>query len=254
MWIAFDERAEAAKKYMDEVETIAEEKGCSKVEFWTPWEGLVNSLSIRGYKLKYHIVEKGDLMGGGGSTKIKDTASQKALANIAAKRFNLYQQYYVPLENQFMQDVFGMLDQSAFENVSGFVNALQQPQFQAARRDMERAAFSQGVDPTSGQFQARGEAMGQAQARGMGLGTAEALSGQTDRYYQGLQNIIAMGQGQAGQAISGLSDVGDIASKRAAAEAKTGLSNYLGRQQMLGSAVGTGVGIGMAGGLFGGGE
>lgn len=191
-------------------------------------------------------------MGGGGSTKIKDTASQKALANIAAKRFNLYQQYYVPLENQFMQDVFGMLDQSAFENVSGFVNALQQPQFQAARRDMERAAFSQGVDPTSGQFQARGEAMGQAQARGMGLGTAEALSGQTDRYYQGLQNIIAMGQGQAGQAISGLSDVGDIASKRAAAEAKTGLSNYLGRQQMLGSAVGTGVGIGMAGGLFGG--
>ena len=43
---------------MDEVETIAEEKGCSKVEFWTPWEGLVNSLSIRGYKLKYHIVEK----------------------------------------------------------------------------------------------------------------------------------------------------------------------------------------------------
>ena len=58
VWIAFDERAEAAKKYMDEVETIAEEKGCSKVEFWTPWEGLVNSLSIRGYKLKYHIVEK----------------------------------------------------------------------------------------------------------------------------------------------------------------------------------------------------
>ena len=26
VWIAFDERAEAAKKYMDEVETIAEEK------------------------------------------------------------------------------------------------------------------------------------------------------------------------------------------------------------------------------------
>ena len=37
-------------------------------------------------------------MGGGGSTKIKDTASQKALANIAAKRFNLYQQYYVILK------------------------------------------------------------------------------------------------------------------------------------------------------------
>ena len=47
-------------------------------------------------------------MGGGGSTKIKDSASQKALASIAAQRFNLYQQYYVPLENQYMSDVFAM--------------------------------------------------------------------------------------------------------------------------------------------------
>ena len=39
-------------------------------------------------------------MGGGGSTQIKDTAAQKKLASIAAQRFNLYQKYYVPLENQ----------------------------------------------------------------------------------------------------------------------------------------------------------
>jgi len=190
--------------------------------------------------------------GGGGSTTIEDTASQKALASIAARRFNLYQQYYVPLENQFIQDVFSMADPTAYENVSGFVNALQQPQFQQARRDMERAAFAQGVDPTSGQYRGTTAAMGQAQARGMGIGTAEALSGQTDRYYQGLQNIIAMGQGQAGQAIAGLSDVGELAGKRAAAEARTGLGSYLGRQQLIGTAVGTGVGLGMASGAFGG--
>ena len=32
------------------------------------------------------------MSGGGGSTTIKDTKSQKALASIAAQRFNLYQQ------------------------------------------------------------------------------------------------------------------------------------------------------------------
>ena len=76
-------------------------------------------------------------MGGGGSTQIKDTKAQKSLASIAAQRFNLYQQYYIPLENQFMTDVFAMKSDGAFNDVEGFVNALQQPQFQAERKNME---------------------------------------------------------------------------------------------------------------------
>jgi hypothetical protein len=187
------------------------------------------------------------MSGGGGSTTIRDTKSQKALASIAAQRFNLYQQYYVPLENQFMADVAGMIDPTAFESVEGFVNSIQQPEFQAARRGMQQKAFAMGADPTSGQYQAAAAQAQQAQAKGMGLGTAEGLSGQVDRYYQGMQNIVAMGQGQAGQAIAGLGDVGNIAQQRAAAEAKTSFTNYLGRQQMIGSAAGMGIGLGMMG-------
>ena len=182
-------------------------------------------------------------MCGGGSTKIKDSASQKALASIAARRFNLYQQYYVPLENQYMSDVFAMMDPESFKTVEGFVNAVQQPQFQNARRQMQQAAFSQGVDPTSGRYQAAAGAMQTAQARGMSAGTTEALSGQVDRYYQGMQNIVAMGQGQAGQAMAGLGDVAALAQQRSAAEAKSSLSSYLGRQQGIGAAVGTGIGL-----------
>lgn len=181
--------------------------------------------------------------GGGGSTTIKDTASQKALASIAAKRFNLYQQYYVPLENQFISDVYSLIEPESFKSVEGFVNAVQQPQFQNARRNMQSAAFAQGADPTSGRYQAAASAMQTAQARGMSAGTTEALSGQVDRYYQGMQNIVAMGQGQAGQAMAGLGDVANLAQQRATAEAKTSFSNYLGRQQLIGSAVGAGVGL-----------
>lgn len=186
-------------------------------------------------------------MSGGGSTKIKDTAAQKSLARIAAQRFNLYQQYFVPLENQFISDVFAMKSPSSYKNVEGFVNAIQQPEFQKARQQLQQQQFQQGVDPTSGQFVGRGQQFTETQARGMGLGTAEALSGQTDRYYQGLQNIIALGEGQAGQTMSGLADVADIARRRSTAEAQT----QFGKSQMLGEVAGTGLGLG-AGYYFGG--
>ena len=182
-------------------------------------------------------------MSGGGSGKIKDTKAQKALASIAARRFNLYQQYYVPLENQYMSDVFAMKSPAAFENVEGFVNALQQPEFQAGRRQMQQRAFSMGADPTSGQYQAAASQMQQAQAQGMGRGTAEALSGQVDRYYQGMQNIIAMGQGQAGTAISGIADVGQLAQKRGIAEAQQAFQKAQAGQTVIGQGLGFGTGL-----------
>ena len=82
----------------------------------------------------------------------------------------------------------------------------------------------------------------------MGTGTAEALSGQVDRYYQGMGNIVALGQGQAGNTMSGLGDLGNIANQRAASEAQGNLTGYLANQQFLGTAVGSGIGLYMAGG------
>ena len=179
-------------------------------------------------------------MSGGGSTTIKDTKSQKALASIAAQRFNLYQQYYVPLENEFMGQVAAMTSPESFENVESYVTSLQQPEFQNARRQLESQAFTQGADPTSGQYQAASAQAQQAQAAGMGRGGAEDLSGQVDRYYQGMENIIAMGQGQAGQAMSGLGDVANIAQKRGRAVAQESMGDYT---SALG-AIGTGAGLG----------
>ena len=182
-------------------------------------------------------------MSGGGSTNIPDSASQKALASIAAQRFNLYQQHYVPLENEFMGQVASMNTPESFENVESYVTALQQPEFQAARKQLETQAFTQGVDPTSGQYQAASQQATQAQARGMGLGTSEGLSGQVDRYYQGMQNIIAMGQGQAGSAISGLGDVGALAQQRGIAEARQSFQSGQGTSSIVGTGLGVGAGL-----------
>jgi len=195
------------------------------------------------------------MSGGGGSTEIKDTKAQKALASIAARRFNLYQKTFVPLENQFITDVYAMMDPQAFNNVAGLVNAVQQPQFQQARKNLQDVAFAQGMDPTSGQYQARAAQMAQNQAAGMGQGVAQGLSGQVDRYYQGMGNIIQMGQGQAGDTIAGLGDIARQAQQVAGAQAATSQARNLATGQMVGTAVGTGIGLfGTLGSGFGGGS
>ena len=193
------------------------------------------------------------MCGGGdsGPATIADTAAQKKLAELAAKRFNLYQQYFVPLENQYIADIFSLGDDSSFQSVDSFINPLQQPEYQATRKGIEAEAFAKGMDPTSGQYRGAVSNVLTASGRGGALGAAEALSGQVDRKYQGIQNVIQMGQGQSGKAIAGLGDVASLALERAKSEGKTAAAEYLGRQQLIGTAVGTGVGLYMAGGGFG---
>ena len=183
------------------------------------------------------------MCGGGGSTKVKDTAAQKKLASIAAQRFNLYQKYYVPLENQFIGEVKALSSDAAYKDVEGVVSASLNPEFQNARRFVTEKLFSQNVDPSSGKFSAASVDLTNEQGRGMGLGIAAGLSGQTDRYYQGMQNIVAMGQGQAGTAISGLGDVAGFAGEVARAQSKGALTKYIADKEAAGTAVGTGLGI-----------
>lgn len=58
IWVAYDKRGKAADKYMDYIEDMAKERGCNKVEFWTPWKGLADALSHKDYVTKQYIVEK----------------------------------------------------------------------------------------------------------------------------------------------------------------------------------------------------
>ena len=58
IWVAYDKRGEAADKYMDYIEDMARERGCNKIEFWTPFKGLADALSHRGYQIKLYLSEK----------------------------------------------------------------------------------------------------------------------------------------------------------------------------------------------------
>ena len=58
IWVAYDKRGDANGIYMDYIEEMARQRGCSKVELWTPWEGLAKTLAHRDYETKLYIVEK----------------------------------------------------------------------------------------------------------------------------------------------------------------------------------------------------
>lgn len=188
--------------------------------------------------------------GGGGSTQIKDSESTKKLANIAARRFNLYQQYYVPLENQFIGEVLNLTSVGKFADVAGVVSASLNPEFQNARNMVINRMTSSGVDPSSGKFRANLSNITNVQGSSIGRGSAAGQSAQLDRYYQGLENIVAIGQGQAGTAMSGLGDVATLAGNVARGEARAGLTDYMARQEAVGTAVGSGIGFGVGLGVF----
>jgi hypothetical protein len=150
-----------------------------------------------------------------------ETEEARALAEVAAQRFNRYKEVFAPLEDQYIEDVFEVRDQGNYEMAGGLASAAFQPEFQKANENLAGQMFQQGVDPSSGAFQQNSAALRRAAAVRQGLGVGGAKIDNTNRFYQGLQGIIAMGQGQAGEAISGMGQIASNAEERARTRAAT---------------------------------
>ena len=160
-------------------------------------------------------------MSGGGAKKLDETEEQRAIAEIAAERFNRYKEVFAPLEDQYIKQVFDVRDQGNYETAGGLAAAEFQREFQNANQQAAGQMMSQGVDPTSGVFQENSAALRRAQAVKQGLGIAGAKIANTDRFYQGLKGVIQMGQGQASDAIGGLSRIAETAQQKANADAES---------------------------------
>lgn len=158
------------------------------------------------------------MSGGGG--RPDETEEQRAIAEIAAQRFNRYKEVFAPLEDQYIQQVFDVRDQGNYETAGGLAAAEYQREFQNANQQAAGQMMGEGVDPTSGAFQANSAALRRAQAVKQGLGIAGAKVQNTDRFYQGLKGVIQMGQGQASEAIGGLSRIAETAQDKANAQAE----------------------------------
>lgn len=163
-------------------------------------------------------------MSGGGKTP-KETEEARALAEIAAQRFNRYKEVFAPLEDQYIQQVMDVRSQGNYETAGGLASAEFQRGFQTAQDNLTNQMMQQGVDPSSGAFQENSAALRRAQAVRQGMGVSGAKVANTDRFYQGLKGVMAMGQGQAADAISGMSDIARSAQEVANTQAETAFTN-----------------------------
>lgn len=154
-----------------------------------------------------------------------ETEEARALAEIAAQRFNRYKEVFAPLEDQYIEQVFDVRDQGNYEQAGGLAAAAYQPQFQAASDKLTGQMFQQGVDPTAGAYQENSAALRRAAAVKQGLGVSAAKTANTDRFYQGLKGVIQMGQGQASEAIGGLANIAANAESRAISDAEKSFTN-----------------------------
>jgi hypothetical protein len=185
------------------------------------------------------------MCGGGGDTRVAEQESKMALAEQAAVSLQRYGETFVPLENAFIADQFQRFEQPAYDNMMGRASTQASSIYEEGLADLNRGAFQRGFDPNSGAYQAESGALRAAQARGMGLSAAGAGIDNTDAAYEGLGNVIAMGQGLQTNTMSGNIDRLQSGLDRASAQAERDFARSSSIQQIAGTGAGMAASYGL---------
>lgn len=178
--------------------------------------------------------------GGGGDNTVKDTPEQRQLAQVAAEKWNFAQEKLAPLENAYMESVGDMTSDANMSYIAGRTLQSQQQAVSDASQQAGMQLGQAGIDPSSGRFQTAMSdiALGGASAGGETLGRAQFE--QENQQIQGLQNIVAIGQGESGQAQAGLSGVAAQSAQDARQTAANRFNRKSANLQLLGQVAGAG--------------
>jgi len=183
--------------------------------------------------------------GGGGDNTVKDTPEQRQLAAVAAEKWNFAQERLAPLEDAYMESVGQMTDAGKMSYIRGRTMQAQQQAGSELADQAGQQLQQGGIDPSSGRYQGTmsGLSLDTAQAGGETLGRAQFE--QENQQVQGLQNIVAIGQGQAGQAQAGLAGLADQSAADARQSAATQFNRRSANLQLLGQVAGAGTAYGL---------
>lgn len=175
---------------------------------------------------------------GSSDTTVKDTPEQRRLAQVAAEKWNFAQEKLAPLENAYMEQVGEMTAPGRMSYLRGRTMQAQEQATAGLAGQVEGQLAQAGIDPSSGRYQdaVGGLALDMADSGGETLGRAQFE--QENQQIQGLQNIVAIGQGEAGRAQVGLSGLADQASADARASAVNKFNRRSANLQLLGSVAG----------------
>lgn len=187
--------------------------------------------------------------GGGGSNEVRETAQQKAAAEVAAKQWNMYQKELKPFEDLFMDKVTDLNKGREYEQLAGEAGLGYASSFGKARGQAGDELAAAGVDPTSGKYQDVMDELTGDQMVGQADTVARAQTSQQDKYVAGLKDIAAIGQGQKAESMQGFQNISAMAHSKASQEAQIAhekkLSSRKATAGLAGSLAGSGMRYGM---------
>lgn len=188
------------------------------------------------------------MSGGGGEADntIEDTPEQRYAAKVAAEKWNFAQEKLAPLENEYMARV-GELDSAGrMSYLRGVTSQSSQAQLSQGLQGVSTQLNEAGINPNSGRYSGTLTDLTQESALQGGETMGRAQFQQASEKIKGMQNIVAIGSGQSGQAQAGLSDI----ASQSAADARQESSNSFNRRsanlQLLGGIAGAATNFGLS--------
>ncbi|MFS1522775.1 hypothetical protein ACL7TT_01470 [Microbulbifer sp. 2304DJ12-6] len=181
----------------------------------------------------------------GGDGKVKETADEKAFADVVAQKWNHYQQKYSGLEQGYMDRVDAQDSKAAMDFAEGSANQHSRAKFSEAKEDLQGNLASAGINPNSGKFKAATNSMAVAEGQSTGETVTRAGNSQKDEYVTGVQNIVNMGQGKSAAATAGLGGLADAAADKAGSDAAEAFNESAMTQQMVGNVAGVATSYGL---------
>lgn len=171
-------------------------------------------------------------MGGSDDVEVKDSEAEKALAQIAKEKWELYNEMFVPLENQWMEEIGTLNSEAAYDRAAGTANASIQGSYGQAMQD----AMAQGGSESDISRNINNLALGMQTARTDSTNAAQI--NQQNRYVEGLQAINAVGQGAQAEALTGLSDSAAMSQQYAEQNAYDDYASQQSTNELIGAGIG----------------
>jgi len=168
--------------------------------------------------------------GGGGDKEIPETPEEQELADISAEKWQRYQDVFKPLENEYMAEVDEMGGQAAQDRVTG-----------QAATSVQQGVGDMPADPNAGApMGGAGAQLGQARAGAV----TDAATGLRGQHIQGMQGLVAMGQGQSADSMQSMGDIAGRAASDAMQDTKQEAFRDFNRRNAWANMAGQAAGIG----------
>lgn len=161
----------------------------------------------------------------GKSNKVEETAYEKELAKVYSEQWEVYQKDIVPIENQVIDEAKASNDDTVYQDIADNTNLGYQKAFGGAGENTLKAMTSHGIDPSSGKAKGLLSDLNDEQASVSADAKARGQLDGQERHIDKMSNVMAMGQGEAKEAVSSLNDIAANSQKKAFSDASISAKN-----------------------------